>query len=104
MRHLAIPLIRHDNQIEFDIEKIENRQFIKDALNLNHDDFHFKSFGFCLNTALFYIILDNYSDLRNVREDTYCFTLSEINEEYFLSNVHQLTADEAITCDFSVIS
>ncbi len=104
MHHIKIPLIRHDNKVEFDIDKIESRKFVKAALDLHHDDFKFKSFGYCLDTFLFYIIIDNYSEPDMIREETYRFTLSEINESFFVSDVRMLTEKESISCEFSLIS
>lgn len=104
MKHIQLPLIRHDNQIEFDIDSINKKQFVKSVLNIDHDSFKFKSFGYCLNTSLFYIIIEDYSDFQNFKEERYSFTLNEINEDYFISDVRKLTDDEAITCNFAVVS
>lgn len=104
MDYIKIPLSRSNNQINFDITKIENRDFIKKTLKLSDSNFRFKNFGFCKDSALFYIVIDEYDNILVRNEAIYRFSFFEFNEEYYVKNIQKLTYKEKITCDFAIIS
>ena len=103
MDYLKIPLTRQNNQIFFDLKTIESRRFIRETLDLNNEDFIFRSFGFCKDNTLFYIVIDTFEN-EVEKEVTYRFSLTEMNEDYYITNMQKLTENEKITCDFAVIS
>lgn len=99
---IKIPLIRNNQQIFFDIETIESRKFIKETLSIDEDvDFRFKHFGLCLDSDLFYIVLEVFDDEQEI-EAIYRFTLDEFNEEYYIKDIEKLTENESITCELHV--
>lgn len=104
MEYIKIPLSRANNQINFDITKIENREFIKNTLKLSDSNFKFKNFGFCKDSDLFYIVINEYDNPSVENEAIYRFSFFEFNEEYYVKNIQKLTYKEKITCDFAVIS
>jgi len=103
MDYLKIPLTRQNNQIFFDLKTIESRRFIRETLDLKNEDFIFRSFGFCKDNTLFYIVIDTFEN-EVEKEVTYRFSLTEMNEDYYITNMQKLTENEKITCDFAVIS
>lgn len=103
MDYIKIPLVRDNNQVFFDLKTIESRRFIKETLDLKNDDFIFRSFGFCKDNTLFYIVIDVFEN-EIEREVTYRFSLMEMNEEYYIKDMQKLKEHEKITCDFAVIS
>jgi hypothetical protein len=103
-QQIKIPLIRDNNQIYFDIETIESRNFIKEVLALDENtDFKFKHFGICRDSGLFYLVLELFKE-KEGSEAIYRFTLDEFNEEYYIKNVERLNEYETISCDLHVLT